>query len=172
MAYVEMVRRWCTALEAAYGTAGLSILFNEGQMSHTDKLRAFPLAKRFVGLDCPSGTRWYPLMEELGARAIRTANWLTLIDDRFVSQLGGLDKLAASLGPTCLIHGYGKGTIIQAGEKPEIGDADQARIPAAYRIVSHALSPIRCEPYPRPLLEAPEPLDALQETLKWVRRFD
>jgi hypothetical protein len=171
-AYVEMIRRWCTILQPAYGTAGLSILFNEGRAGRHDQLLAFPLAKRFVGLDRPAGVRWYTLLGRIGVRAIRTVNWLSVIDDQFVSALGGLDKLKASLGPNCPVYVYPGGIIIQAGKKPEIGDVNQGKIPAAYRTVSHALAPIRFEQYPRPLFEVPEPLDALEETLKWVTRFD
>jgi hypothetical protein len=75
--YVEMIRRWCAILQPAYGTAGLSILFTEGRTNRNDRLLAFPLAKRFVGLDCPPDTRWYALLGSIGVRPIRPVNWLS-----------------------------------------------------------------------------------------------
>jgi len=67
---------------------------------------------------------------------------------------------------------HSNGIMIQAGEKPEIGDVTQAKIPAAYRIVARSLAPIKFESLPIPPLNGPKPLDWLQETLEWVRRFD
>jgi hypothetical protein len=42
LANVEIIRRWCATLQPAHGTAGLSILFNQGQITRADQLLAFP----------------------------------------------------------------------------------------------------------------------------------
>ncbi|MBM7046353.1 hypothetical protein JTP94_14490 [Rhizobium lusitanum] len=45
-------------------------------------------------------------------------------------------------------------------------------IPEAYQRVAQVLKPIRFDDHQRLLIDAPQPLDALEETIKWVRRFD
>jgi Protein of unknown function (DUF3396) len=170
--YRQLIQSWCEKLKPAYGTAGLSILFNEGRQDLEDRLLAFPLAKRFPGLDLPEQSRWYVRMNRLRKRAIRTINWLTFIDDGFVSELGGLSRLTEQLGELCPVYAYEGGVIIQAGERPELGDVNKGLVPAAYRRVATTLKPIRFEEHTRPLIDAPQPLDSLEETLKWIRRFD
>ena len=170
--YRALIQSWCKKLKPAYGTAGFSILFNEGRQGLEDRLLAFPLAKRFPGLDIPEHSRWYVRINRLRKRAIRTINWLTFIDDGFVAELGGQDKLAAQLGASCPVFAYDGGIIIQAGERPELGDVNRGLVPQAYQRVSQALRPIRFEEHARPLIDAPQPLDSLEETLKWIRRFD
>ena len=41
-----------------------------------------------------------------------------------------------------------------------------------YRAVNTALRPLRFEDYVIPVLDAPEPLDPLEATFDWIRRFD
>ncbi|MGH6860932.1 MAG: type VI immunity family protein [Phyllobacterium sp.] len=170
--YRSLIQSWCEKVKPAYGTAGLSILFNEGRQGLDDRLLAFPLAKRFPGLDLPEQSRWSVRMNRLRKRAIRTINWLTYIDDAFVSELGGQSRLAEQLGDLCPIHPYDGGIVIQAGERPELGDVNQGLVPEAYRAVARALKPIRFDEHQRPLIDAPPPLDSLEETMKWVQRFD
>jgi hypothetical protein len=170
--YRSLVQRWCEMLKPAYGTAGLSILFNEGRQGLADRLLAFPIARRFPGLDVPEQSRWYVRMNRLRKRAIRTVNWLTFIDDSFVAELGGTDRLANQLGQACPIYSYDGGIVIQAGKRPEIGDINRGFVPQSYKTVSDVLKPIRFDEHQRPLIDAPQPLDSLEETLRWVKRFD
>ncbi|WP_162561132.1 type VI immunity family protein [Methylobacterium terrae] len=170
--YISLVKRWCEWIRPSYGTAGLSVVFNEGQESLEDRLTAFPLIKRFIGLDMPESSRWYSIMNRQNQRSIRTINWLTIIDETFINVLGGLQSLRNSLTEDCLIHPFEGGIIIQAGARPVLGDINLGLSPPAYKSVAHALKSIRFENYPRPLLDAPAPLDSMEETLKWIRRFD
>lgn len=170
--YRSLIGRWCEKLKPAYGTVGLSILFNEGRQGLSDRLLAFPIAKRFPGLDVPEHSRWYARMNRVRKRAIRTINWLTFIDDGLVSELGGQGKLVEDLGTLCPIYSYSGGIIVQAGQRPELGDVNTGVIPKAYQRVSRVMQPIRFNEYQRPLIDAPQPLDSLEETINWVRRFD
>ncbi|ACM37423.1 DUF3396 domain-containing protein [Agrobacterium vitis] len=168
----SLISGWCEKLKPAYGTAGLSIFFNEGRQGLSDRLLAFPIAKRFPGLDLPEQSRWYARMNRLRKRAIRTVNWLTFIDDDFVTELGGKTKIEKDIGDLCALYPYAGGIVVQAGERPELGDLNKGQIPEAYRNVSRVLKPIRFDEHQRPLIDAPRPLDSLEETQKWVRRFD
>ncbi len=170
--YRSLISNWCEKLKPAYGTAGLSILFNEGRQGLSDRLLAFPIARRFPGLDVPEHSRWYVRMNRLRIRAIRTINWLTFIDNGLVSELGGHTKLVEDLGTSCPIYPYSGGIIVQAGERPELGDVNRGVIPKAYQHVSRVMQPIRFNEHQRPLIDAPPPLDSLEETINWVKRFD
>lgn len=169
--YRATVHGWCEKLKPAYGTAGLSILFNEGRQGLSDRLLAFPIARRFPGLDLPEHSRWYVRMNRLKRRAIRTINWLTFIDDGFVTELGGQAGLKEQLGASCPVLPYDGGVIIQAGDRPQLGDINRGLIPEDYRRVAEVLKPIIFDEHDRPLIDAPQPLNALEETGKWVRRF-
>lgn len=169
--YRATVHGWCEKLKPAYGTAGLSILFNEGRQGLSDRLLAFPIARRFPGLDLPEHSRWYVRMNRLKRRAIRTINWLTFIDDGLVTELGGQAGLKEQLGASCPVLPYEGGVIIQAGDRPQLGDIDRGLIPEDYRRVAEVLKPIIFDEHDRPLIDVPPPLNALEETGKWVRRF-
>lgn len=171
-ALVELVRRWCGILKPIHGTAGLGTLFDQGSSRQNSGLIAFPLVKRFVGLDYNDSGRWTVESDESSARVIRTTNWLTVLDDDFVVQLGGLNKLTDALGPDCPVHPYEGGVIVQAGPQAELGDFNRRLIPEHYRTVARALKPLRFEDYRRGLLKVPDALDAAEETKAWIARFD
>jgi Protein of unknown function (DUF3396) len=173
-ACIDLMKRWCTLLTVSHGTAGFSIILEEGQPKSHGVLLAYPFLKRFPGLDLPYSSRWGSSIRGVKRRVIRSTNWLTAIDDGFVDQLGGLKKIKNELGEHCPIHLYGGGVIIQAGPRPEIGDVNRGLIPEHYRTVAKLLKPLRFEDFSAklPYLPAPKPMDSLEETLKWIRRFD
>jgi Protein of unknown function (DUF3396) len=76
------------------------------------------------------------------------------------------------LGSNCPVHTYNGGVVLQAGPEPEIGDVNRGVALADYRAVARAVKPIRFEQYSLGLLYPPEPMDRIEETLKWIRRFD
>ncbi len=172
--YISLMQRWCSLLKVAHGTAGLSIILEEGVNKSRGTLLAFPFLKRFPGFDLPNSSRWSTQVRRAEKRHIRSINWLTAIDDGFVEELGGMEHVRHALGEHCPIHPYNGGIIIQAGQRPEIGDVNSGIIPEHYRTVAKLLKPLRCEEFlPNlPYLPAPKPLDSLEETLKWIRRFD
>jgi Protein of unknown function (DUF3396) len=172
--YIRLMQRWCGLLKVSHGTAGFSIILEEGQSKSRGALIAFPFLKRFPGLDLPNSSRWSSNVRGAERRHVRSINWLTAIDDNFVEELGGLDRVKESVGKSCLTHAYSGGIIIQAGPRPEIGDINRGLIPEHYKTVAKLLAPLRFEDFnPRlPYLSVPKPLDSLDETLKWIRRFD
>lgn len=172
LALAELVRHWCGILEPIHGTAGLGTLFDQSSRRTTSGLIAFPLVKRFVGLDYNDSAAWRAKSKRARSRVIRTTNWLSILDDGFAAQLGGLAKLTDALGPACPIHPYPGGVIMQAGPQAELGDANHRLIPEHYRTVARALKPLRFEAYRTGLLEVPAPLDSLDETKAWIARFD
>ena len=96
------------------------------------------LAARFQGVDIApvsSGRIW-------AARGLGSATWLTAIGNVFVEQLGGR-KAFASLGDDIVVHELGTGVMIQAGEKPSLGDVNAGDTMPLYREVAKLIMPAR-----------------------------
>ncbi|MGI4797020.1 MAG: type VI immunity family protein [Janthinobacterium lividum] len=173
--YIDLMKRWCSLIKVAHGTAGFSIIFEEGQPKLRDGRLAFPFIKRFPGLDYPDSSQWNARgVDKSPTRVIRSINWLTAIDDGFVTELGGLATVTAALGPDCRVHRYEGGIIIQAGDRPQLGDVNRGLVLDAYRAVARVLKPLRFEAFhPKyPYIYVNRPLDSREETLKWLARFD
>jgi len=181
-AFVGIVKEWCAHFRPDRGSSGFSVIFDDSKTSGGWGAYAFPFVKRFPGLDWDASTHWDALSNPyLGPkrgvadtkRTIRSINWLSIIDDDFLTELGGLDKVKTNLGPQCPVLSYKGGAILQAGPHPELGDLNDGIISAYYRTVARVLKPLRFEGYNKvELLDAPAPLNDLEETLKWIRRFD
>ncbi|HEY4251248.1 MAG TPA: type VI immunity family protein [Roseomonas sp.] len=175
-ALVELMSHWCGLLGPLHGTAGLGTLFDQGSSRTGSGLTAFPLIRRFVGLDYNDDIRWLSASGIRGPadhRIIRTTNWLNVLDDGFVARLGGPERLAEVLGADCPSRRWSGGVLIQAGPRPELGDLNRGLVPEHYRSVARVLRTLRFENYgKRGYLQVPFPLDARDETLAWLRRFD
>ncbi|MCF1506018.1 DUF3396 domain-containing protein [Afifella sp. H1R] len=170
-ALCDLVKGWCDLLKPLHGTAGLGTLFDQSSRRTTSGLVAFPFLKRFVGLDYNDSGPWRAKSSKQ-PRRIRTTNWLNVLDDGFVAALGGLDAIASTLDPNGSTQAFDGGAIILAGPRAELGDRNRGWIPETYRTVAKALKPLRFEDYKTGLLKTNPPADPIDETLKWIRRFD
>lgn len=170
---VDLLQHWCNILKPMHGTAGLGTLFDQGSSRQNSGPVAFPLIKRFSGLDYNDSRVWCVETHKTDGRTIRTTNWLNVLDNDFVAQLGGIDELKDALGSKCLLHAYEGGVIVQAGPQAELGDVNRGIIPEHYRTVAKVLRPLRFENYTTPgLIEVPYPMDPVEETKLWIARFD
>jgi Protein of unknown function (DUF3396) len=163
------VLRWSSICRPAHGTAGLSLTFASGMQQNTKY--ALQLLKRFPGFDLIDGVD-FSMEAGVVHNRIKCVNWLTVLDDKLVGELGGKDDMQGALQPACGVYEYPGGVVIQAGENPQLGDAVLGDIPQAYRTVAHYTKAIRFEDYKGRLFRVPEGLDKTAETLAWVRRFD
>jgi hypothetical protein len=103
--------------------------------------RLGPLATRFMGLDLD-----YP--GSVGVRCrdgIRTVNWLTAIDEKWLARVGGAQTVLNVAGPEVTAMPYSKGTIFVAGQAPEIGDTESGKRPLAYAQLGRAVAPLRSD---------------------------
>ncbi|MCL6654802.1 hypothetical protein A6R70_21195 [Agrobacterium rubi] len=167
----ELVQHWCDVLSPVHGTAGLSLLF-EPAMGQSYLQYAYGLLKRFPGLDYEEPGRWSNQVRE-NVHKIRTTNWLTVLGDPLIDELNGRETMREKLGGDCPLFDYGGGTIIQAGEEPELGDLNFGFVPETYRKVAQLTKPLRFEGYRSGALAGvPKPLDNLEETRTWIARFD
>jgi hypothetical protein len=173
----ELVGGWSAALGAVHGTAGISLLFNDGSGRERLKFSYF-LLKKFPGLDYENQATFSVEVfsrrsENGGPFKIRTISWLTILGEVIIAELGGRDKMRAALGPDCPLFDYEGGTIIQAMPVPELGSTEDGYIPEGYKKVAKLTKPVLFEGYSGSLFEnLPTPLDDHEETLKWLKRFD
>jgi len=104
---------------------------------------------------------------------IKCVNWLTVLDDDIVVELGGLDVAREALSPECTIHPYDGGIVVQAGDFPQLGDTQgDMECLNPYRKVARFTRPVRYGPYTSSLFRVFEPLVGKEEANKWVARFD
>jgi hypothetical protein len=161
--------RWATAVDEVkarlsgrplfQGRAGFSFAEVSGEECY-QKHRA-ALALRFQGVDIAeisSGSIW-------AERGLGSVNWLTAIGNVFVEKLGGR-KAFAALGDDILVHDLGTGLLVQAGEKPSLGDVNAGDTLPLYREVAKFIMPVR---YHGNVIWANVPL---ADAKAWVARFD
>jgi hypothetical protein len=155
-----------------HGMAGFGVQFDRIYESSSARAYTFPFTRRFPGTHCGLNSNFVVECQDAGNSQIFSVNWLTVIGDEALKSVGGPVKLEETLGETCSLHRYAGGAVIQAGEFPQLGDINRGLVLDDYRRVAAALRPIRFEDYRVGLFDVEEPLDSLDETYRWVRRFD
>jgi hypothetical protein len=166
----EMVKQWCNLLEPVHGTAGPSLLWNDPD-SDSYMVDSLFLLKKFPGLDHEDPDNFSS--EAKLPYKIRSINWLTILGETIIAELGGRDSMRAALGESCPLTDYRGGTIVQTGAQPELGSSEDREIPEGYRKVAHLTKPVRFEAYRAGLFRnLPAPFGDREETLEWIRRFD
>lgn len=169
--YVEATLELCSLLKPEQGTAGLAIVCEPG-LERRHFQDTWPFQARFPGLDMFAATFG---MQGIAERKLVLTNWLTILDDGFVADLGGVEALREVCGDLAIVHRWDGGVLIQAGAEPELGDLNNGIWPKAMSEVARGLRPLRFEEYPSTpmsLIKVPSPLDAREETLRWTSRFD
>jgi Protein of unknown function (DUF3396) len=97
------------------------------------------IAERFPGLEIES-----PSIDTIHVgEGIKGVNWLTLLGDHWLQEIGGLDYLKIRLGDDFKLTAYDGGVMIQAGPKPQIGDVTTNRWPQHYVTLARVLKPIQ-----------------------------
>ena len=164
------VLRWSAICRPMHGSAGFALIFASGMSQNTKY--ALHLMKRFPGFHYVHGVD-FALEAGNAHNRIKCINWLTILGDELVAELGGVDPMRAALEPVCKVHEYPGGIVIQAGEVPQLGDTYRNNVPEAYRIVARYTKALRFENYsPDGLFRVPGNLDDAEEALSWIRRFD
>ncbi|MFK8028664.1 MAG: type VI immunity family protein [Gammaproteobacteria bacterium] len=168
-AFVSLATSWCSTLRPVHGTVGLAPIIWGGMDVDFPELYV-PFLKRFPGLDFNNAA--FGLLAKT-SRHIKAVNWLTVIDNQWVIELGGSDWLAKSFSDQVTLHDFGAGFLIQAGAEPQVGDMNSHIWPQEYIEVNRMLKPIRFEGYEqRGLFAVESPMEELDETMSWIRRFD
>lgn len=162
-----------STLQASFGLAGFGLQYDR---IYSSTAGSFPYLKRFPGIHCSLDDSFAVEMSVRRAVADRyfSINWLTLLGDTMLAELGIADaaQLSHKLGGECVVHAYDGGLLVQAGPYPQPGDVNQGLVLDDYRRVNEVTRPLRFDDYLVPVINAPAPLDSLAETRAWVSRFD
>jgi hypothetical protein len=168
-AYEGWIRYLCNQTQAEHGYGGLvCVLPGDGLRYLALEYR---LAQDYIGLMVDAG----PHMESLRLLdRIKGVSWYSVLGQRFVTRLGGSDRLRSMLSghSDVVFHTYDNGLMIRAGALPELGSRGEQPC-TAYMAVNKVLKPIRVQdigclhPYPVRGKGFTE-----QSTAQWYARFD
>lgn len=172
---VDVLLQLCRKLKPVSGYGGFGVIeSHDRSISQRYAPKVYQLAQRFPGLevDYPTG---HSLWQLQGGGGIKGVNWLTVVGDRWLARLGGADAVQAalaSLDTRFVLHRFEGGIIIQAGQRPEMGDAERNVWPALYVKLAKYLKPIRITEH-RPFQQGGAGLRFDKERSEaWLRRFD
>jgi hypothetical protein len=167
----DCVLTWAKRLRPAHGLAGLTVVMSD---TTTDGPYIHPTLKKYIGLDVRVDLDFSMEVKSVHNR-IKCVNWLTVLGDAILEELGGLAIIKNTLEPECTLHPYPGGVMIQAGEAPRLGDVDvpgSSELLLPYRKVAAITRPVRFMGYEDSLFRVDESLNDAEEAKKWVSRFD
>lgn len=158
----------CEKLKPLSGYGGLGIIEPLDVYAAEPQLALVrALAERFPGLEVEARTSHSLYLRD----GIKGVNWLTVLGDRWVQEMGGVDYLRLWVTEACTLYPYSGGVVIQAGAHPELGDSQANRWPMHYVKLAKALKKIRVKEH-RPFhLGGANRFDH-EATMKWLNRFD
>lgn len=162
----SLLLRFCERLQPAHGYGGYGLVQspNRFRRAHHEKT-VYALAQRHPGLEIDE-----PIVHSIALRhGIKGVNWLTVVGERWIEALGGLEVLRSALQPPAQLHPFPGGALISAGSHPQLGDVDRAHYPRDYGPVSRVLRGIRTPTHPR--LHSVGPFDA-KNFQAWLGRLD
>jgi hypothetical protein len=167
--FPEYLRSVSDQLKPISGYGGVGILESSSLVErrhHQAVVRT--LAERFPGFEVEAEHVSVHHLKE----GIKGVNWLTVLSDRWVEALGGLDALRARLDDSIFpFYPYDGGVVIQAGPKPVIGDVKANRWPTHYVTLAKVLKPIQIKNHYPMHFGGVGGLEH-EATLAWLFRFD
>ncbi|MFS8065247.1 MAG: type VI immunity family protein [Byssovorax sp.] len=169
--FQDFVLSFAKRLRPVSGYAGIGILETlnvYAQESFQDTVKQ--IAERFPGLEMDN-----PVVTSIHTdKGIKGVNWLTILGDQWAQAIGGLDYLRIRLGEDFKLTPYEGGLMIQAGPKPQIGDAAADRWPKHYVTLAKVLKPIQIKdhyPFHFGAQGGPPRMDHAASKA-WIFRFD
>jgi hypothetical protein len=165
----EFLLELCGLLKPLHGYMGLGI---QQSYEHEDfQAMEYELAQEFNGLDVGNPA--------VGSKTFRggfkSVNWYTILDDQWVSKLGGVELIRSQLNDERIqLLPYSHGLVVKAGEWPELGWIKKNPFPELYVKVNRVLKPARA-----PEVQsfhygsvAGEARFGPRSSNEWLRRFD
>jgi hypothetical protein len=166
--FPEYLRGLSERLKPISGSGGVGILESVGVERRHYQAVVRTLAERFPGFEVEAQHVSVHHLKE----GIKGVNWLTVLSDRWVEALGGLDWLRARLDESIFpFYRYDGGLVIQAGPKPVIGDVKAGRWPTHYVTLAKVLKPIQIKDHYPMHFGGVGGLER-DATLAWLFRFD
>lgn len=166
--FVDFVISACNTLPFTSGHCGYVIECNE-YFAEESQGAAYPLAMRYQGVDISTMSRgpW-----AVRAERIKNVAWLTLVGSGLLEKIGGLEYLHDNVSNSLILTDTAHGVVIQAGEKPILGDVnrceDMSALIDAYKLVGPLQAGIETLFAP---FELPGTADEVDATERWLFRF-
>jgi hypothetical protein len=175
----EVLLDLCRTLKPASGYGGISVIESPDDIIQSKyEPIVYQWAQRFPGLEADyltSHSNWLPTGREDGRDGIKGGNWLTVLSDRYLAELGSADKVETdlkTLDSRFLVHRYDGGILIQAGPRPQLGDVERDLWPELYVKLNKYLKPVRVVRHNPFQHGGPgERFDKVRSEA-WLRRFD
>lgn len=167
-AFPDLVLDLCERIKPLSGYGGIGVL-EALDLATRDRFQPAvrSIAERFPGAEVESRTAHTLWLKD----GIKGVNWLTILSDRWVQAAGGLDYLRIRLDDDFIFYRYNGGLMIQAGSKPQVGDAQANRWPRHYVTLARVLKKIQITDH-RPFhLGGPGRMDQ-EASMAWLFRFD
>ncbi|MDR5868199.1 type VI immunity family protein [Halomonas koreensis] len=170
-----LVQQWCDKLKPEHGYAGFWLGRSYGYARSAESVMLeYKFGQRFPGLQVNKFTTHSLNLH----RGLKGVDWLTILSDRWLERLGGLDRVKAEMGELPVLD-YEGGAILRAGPMPQLGDNEHPEANAAladYRRVAAIIEPVRIKDHPgihprlSPSYRHEKRFDA-QEYQAWLARF-
>ena len=167
--FQEFVLDICKRLKPLSGYANIGVIESPDNLAQ-DKFQPVvrAIAERFPGLEIDA-----PIEHALAVnKGIKGVSWLTILGERWINEMGGLDYLRMRLDePSFPFYRYDGGLMIQAGPKPQIGDVKAGRWPQHYVTLARVLKKIQIKEHVPFHYGGPGRMD-LDASMAWLFRFD
>ena len=167
--FQEYVVKLCQQLRPISGYAGIGVLeipdLHEAERFQTVVRE---IAERYPGLE---------IEDRLGhtielRKGIKGINWLTILSDRWVKEMGDLEALQARLGEPFGFYPYEGGLVVQAGPRPQIGDVQANLWPKDYITLAKVLKKIQITDHCAFHYSGKGQRMNREGSLAWLFRFD
>jgi len=138
--FVELVKKTVGNFEFYSGHAGIGTNTHHNLPgADPDLTPIYALSRRYRGVDW-GFPQYFGDLSEFGIKGV---NWLTLVGEEWVEQLGGIDSIKKNFSASILVHELPHGILIQAGPRPELGYVNSEETLPLYHEVGAALQPLR-----------------------------
>ncbi len=166
--FPSLVVDLCEEISPLHGYGGFGILESPSPtVEHHYEPAVFTLAERFAGLEVD-----YPVTSLLHLQeGVKGVNWLTVLGERWLGSLGGIDELGRKLGEDFDLHAFSGGVVIQAGPRPQLGNVQTGKRIELYCKAASVLMPVRVREHGS-FHHAGEGRFNRQTTEQWLARFD
>jgi hypothetical protein len=153
--FPDIVLEIAHKLKPVSGYAGIGVVESpDNGIRHRDEPITYELAQRFPGFEADFPIDhgiWLSKGREGGKAGIKGVNWLTVLEDRWLAELGGAEAVIAhvtALDGRFVIHRFDGSLMIQAGKRPQLGDTERGVWPEFYVKLAKCLKPIRITQHP------------------------
>lgn len=154
-----------SALPFRSGLAGFALECTN-YLSEPAQEHAYAKSMRHPGLEIPYSTND---MIMVGFHRVRGVGWLTLLEESFIEELGGRDRLQEPLTEDVVVHDVPRGVLIKAGDAPKFGDVNRKDNLPEYRSVYEAIHSLMMDPSEAPSLDIGGDFEARNEA--WLTRL-